>query len=476
MPEKTIIANAAIFASDAEALKHVSGTAYSGGPISQWWSEHPIYLSLEGLAIRPQIPLLYDHTNSPNFRLGVVNASIQGNALAIEGGIDPDAPQAQVIIASGVKIPWQLSIGSTCEEFKELKAGETETVNGVEVAGPAVLVIRATLHEVSIVAVGADAQTHLDIAASLSLTKTPPQTGATPMPENTPQATPDQIQTAINADRERAANVRSICAKYPEILAKATAENWDENRARQEVLAHLESTMSNTAPQVITSKQPAVNTAILQAAAMQSMGCPEDSITAVASQQALEAADKLYHGHLGLQDLLIEAALANGAQLRTHSLNNGNWTDVVEAAIHASGTTTVSLGGLLGGIINRELLDGYNAIDSTWKEIARVRPCKDFREMVSYRLVSEGGFQKVAPNGELQHGALSETEFRNKADTYGKLVGLTRQDIINDDLGALKDLPNQLGIDAALTLNEVFWREFMDNSGFFKNDNKNLLS
>ena len=68
MPEKTIIANAAIFASDAEALKHVSGTAYSGGPISQWWSEHPIYLSLEGLAIRPQIPCF---TTTPTRRTSV---------------------------------------------------------------------------------------------------------------------------------------------------------------------------------------------------------------------------------------------------------------------------------------------------------------------------------------------------------------------------------------------------------------------
>ena len=473
MPDKKIIiANAAIFASDTEALKHVSGTAYSGGPLMQWWSEHPIYLSLDGLSVRAQIPLLYNHTNAPDCRLGVVNATIQGNALAIEGGIDPDAPQAQAIIAAGVKIPWQLSIGATFDDYKELKANQTETVNGMEVTGPALIITKSSLHEVSIVAVGADAQTHLDIAASLNLTNT----GATKMPETTPHTQPDQIQAAIDADRKRAASVHAICAKYPEILAKATAENWDENQARKAVLAHLEANMSKTAPQVHTPATPAVTTAVLQAAAMQAMGCPEKSITAVASQQALEAADKLYHGHIGLQDLLIEAAIANGNPIHAHSLHQGNWADAVHASIQASGTTTVSLGGLLGGIINRELLDGYNAIDTTWKEIARIRPCKDFREMVSYRLVSEGGFQKVAPNGELKHGALSETSFSNKAETYGKIVGLTRQDIINDDLGALKDLPNQLGIDAALTLNEVFWKEFMDNGSFFSSGNKNYLT
>ena len=476
MPHNTIIANSDIFAKDTEDLKQVQGVAYSGGPIRQFWSEAPIYLNLEGLSIRAQIPLLYNHFNTPESRLGVITASIENNQLLIKGGIDQDAPSAKSIIAAGVKIPWQLSIGADPMESERLGANQTATINGREVTGPALIINKASLHEVSVVAVGADADTHLQIAASLNLNPIP--TGATPMPTNTPTPTSaDAIQAAIEADRKRAAAVAQICAKYPEIQAKATAENWDENKAREAVLAHLEATMSKTAPQVHTPETPKASTAILQAAAMQSLGFSEESITKTTSQKSLEAADKLYHGHLGLQDLIIEAAAANGNTLHTHSLNSGNWSDACAAAIRAaSGTTSISMSGLLGGIINRTLLEGYNAVDAVWEKIAKITPVKDFREIVSYRLVSDGGFQKVAPNGELKHGTLSEASFSTKADTYGKIVGLTRQDIINDDLGALKELPNQLGIDAALTFNEIFWREFMDNSGFFKNDNKNLLS
>ncbi len=69
----------------------------------------------------------------------------------------------------------------------------------------------------------------------------------------------------------------------------------------------------------------------------------------------------------------------------------------------------------------------------------------DFKEVSRYRLLGTGGFEQVAPDGELKHGKLSEQKYSNKADTYGQVVFLTRQEIINDDLGAFMDVPTQMG-------------------------------
>lgn len=41
----------------------------------------------------------------------------------------------------------------------------------------------------------------------------------------------------------------------------------------------------------------------------------------------------------------------------------------------------------------------------------------------------------LAPDGELKHGKLGEEAYKNKADTYGQILMLTRQDIINDAKG-----------------------------------------
>src|SRR6056297_2340100 len=50
------------------------------------------------------------------------------------------------------------------------------------------------------------------------------------------------------------------------------------------------------------------------------------------------------------------------------------------------------------------------------------------------------------------------------------MLAITRQDIINDDLGALTSVPRRIGRGAALKLNNVFWTEFLDDASFFNTD------
>jgi len=47
------------------------------------------------------------------------------------------------------------------------------------------------------------------------------------------------------------------------------------------------------------------------------------------------------------------------------------------------------------------------------------------------------------------------------------MTSVTRTDLINDDLGALTAVPQRIGRGGALTLNDVFWASFLDDSAFF---------
>jgi phage major head subunit gpT-like protein len=53
------------------------------------------------------------------------------------------------------------------------------------------------------------------------------------------------------------------------------------------------------------------------------------------------------------------------------------------------------------------------------------------------------------------------------------MFSVTRQDLINDDLGALTDIPRQIGRGGILKLNSVFWAMFMNNATFFTTNRKN---
>ena len=89
-----------------------------------------------------------------------------GKQLAVSGGIDLSDEQGRDIVEKGKKYDWQLSIGADVIEAVDVPDGEERTVNGRILKGPILLVTKSKLCEVSVVAVGADSDTHLRIAAS----------------------------------------------------------------------------------------------------------------------------------------------------------------------------------------------------------------------------------------------------------------------------------------------------------------------
>jgi phage major head subunit gpT-like protein len=55
------------------------------------------------------------------------------------------------------------------------------------------------------------------------------------------------------------------------------------------------------------------------------------------------------------------------------------------------------------------------------------------------------------------------------------MLGITRTDIINDDLGAFDDLRERLGRGASKKFNNIFWASFMNNSSFFTTARTNYI-
>ena len=147
-------------------LAKVDGVAYSGGTFRQVWDHRDMAVDLAGMELRSQIPLLLSHMNWPDCRLGVVTAVNDGKQLAVSGGIDLSDEQGRDIVEKGKKYDWQLSIGADVIEAVDVPDGEERTVNGRVLKGPILLVTKSKLCEVSVVAVGADSDTHLRIAAS----------------------------------------------------------------------------------------------------------------------------------------------------------------------------------------------------------------------------------------------------------------------------------------------------------------------
>lgn len=270
------------------------------------------------------------------------------------------------------------------------------------------------------------------------------------------------IRAKASAEVARISAIKTACNGNAEIEAKAIAEGWTAEKAQLETLLAARP----TAPNVIVSKDTAVSGDVLEAAALMAGKVDDASLLKRHGEKTLEAANKKFHGRIGLQQLILEAAWANGCQIRHF---REDMQAVMRAAfpqVNAS-FSTLSLPNILSNVANKFLLDGFMFTEQAWRKIAAIRNVSDFKAVTSYRL--SGGFEydEVGGDGELKHGKLGEDTFSNQAKTYGKMFSITRQSIINDDLGALTDVPKRIGRGAGLKLNKVFWLCFLDNASFF---------
>jgi len=195
----------------------------------------------------------------------------------------------------------------------------------------------------------------------------------------------------------------------------------------------------------------------------------------VHDEKTLDAASRRFRGGIGLQELLLEAAWANGYTGRNFRDSREVLRFAFGKDLHA-GFSTVDIGGILSNVTNKFLLDGFFSVERTWRNICAVRNVGDFKTVTSYRLIGADQYQPVAPGGELKHGTLGQEQYANKADTFGLLLSIDRRDVINDDLGAITLVPRKLGRGSGLKINDVFWTIFLANSAFFAAGNKNYLT
>lgn len=128
--------------------------------------------------------------------------------------------------------------------------------------------------------------------------------------------------------------------------------------------------------------------------------------------------------------------------------------------------TTSDFAVLLEGTIGRVLLAAYATAPDTWREFAKVGSVPDFRESRRLRQGTFGRLDKVNEHGEFKNKAILDgTSESIAAETYGNIVGVTRQMIVNDDLGFLSDLSARLGRAAKLSIELEVYDLLAENSG-----------
>lgn len=464
--------------------------AYTGGSLRQMWSEDPIVVDLAGMSVPATLPILKSHSAYIGGIGHATEIRNDGQILTMSGEVSRDTEEAREFVASAKKgYPWKASIGCTIQALTRYREGSV-TVNGQTFVAPVAVATKSTLYETSIVELPADAGTSVAVAAKhqegTNSMKTTEAAGTTPAATVTATATATEVnqpaapaaapaapavidfaaQRAAQASEvERCGSIRALQGISAEIAAQAIREGWTLEKTELAVLRASRPSV----PGVIVASAPELTDDVLAAAVCRSTGVKVEA--AGFETKVLEASSKAFRSGISLKQLIYLCASRNGFNgspfLRT--------SDEIKDALRAAFSTN-TMASILSNASNKQLLEAFNAVEQAWRKIARINAnVQDFKAYDTYAYTGEGEFRLVAKDGQITHGTAADEKYSNQLATYARMMGFTRQDIINDDIGILASRAQKLGRGAGIALNKVFWKAFLDNAAFFTAGNGNYI-
>ena len=119
--------------------------------------------------------------------------------------------------------------------------------------------------------------------------------------------------------------------------------------------------------------------------------------------------------------------------------------------------STSDFSNIVLNVANKTLRAAYEAAPQTFKPFSRQVTAPDFKTIARVQLGDAPTLDKVNESGEFKRGTISDGKEQYALATYGKVVGINRQVIINDDLGAFTRLPEMFGRAAADLQSDTVW-------------------
>lgn len=165
---------------------------------------------------------------------------------------------------------------------------------------------------------------------------------------------------------------------------------------------------------------------------------------------------------MGLLDLARDSLETSGVS--TRGMTN---VELAGATIKAAVThSTSDFPVILEEALHKTLQSAYQTASDTWRRFCATGTLSDFRAHNRYRMGSIGNLSKVLENGEFKDATLPDGEKESiTADTKGLILNLSRQIIVNDDLGAFLGAGRALARAAARTIESDVYALFALNSG-----------
>lgn len=383
-------------------------------------------LSLSDSAWPSAIPLLDSHDRgSVDAKLGQVdNLRMIGGELHGRATLSRHNPRSQRIAAElSDGQTFGISIGYIVKQQRERQNPETKRREKIAAFD---------LIEASLVIIPADR--HAGIRSMT--TETQPD----PAPESNNPAVAER--TAVNRP-----TVADRAAVNMEIRSIARVASLDQTWIDQQIDAGTTVETARTAAFEVMRNRTAPASEIQTASVGNDYSDPEFRAraigealyTRVAPSHTPSEAARQFVG-LTIPEIARDCLRVRGIQ--TTGMQHGR---LIERALQ----TTSDFPLILADTTGRTLRMAYDSAPAGVRRLARQTTAKDFRTKHRLQFSTAPTLEKVNEHGEFKSGAMAEAKESYAVETFGRIIGFSRQALTNDDIGAFADITRRMGQAAA---------------------------
>ncbi len=481
-------------------------TASTGAPVLRtgWDGSYNEVLDMSGADLsRYQsgaAPLLLDHVASVANQIGSVTAARidGGNLIAtVQFSSRPDMAGYVQDIQDGILRTFSIGYVANKAVVEESEDGSPDTVTMTDF----------TLMELSVVSIPADAGA-VSRSAETDKKTYPVQleyvTRSATQPEVTPESPAADVgvageETATpTQEQEEQRNIDMTEQELAALRATAAAEAAAAERARISEIQLAVRTASldeETATDLVTrgvSADVARQEIFTQMAARQASTRTTPRIQVITSEHDVK------------RDLL-SASLLNRANPRAFEMPSGadeyrsmSSVDIAREClvgrgqsgrgaaadvIHRALTGTSDYPAILENVMRKSLRQGYDTGRQTFRGFTRDSETPDFKPVSRVSMGSGPNLLPVAEYEEYKSGAPTDAKEVLQVSKWGRIIPITREALINDDLSAFTRIPSEAGAAAARLESNLVYQNVLganpnmhDGNPLFSNAHNNMMA